>query len=220
MGFKGRLKTVVKSQFNHWVTLSEDPEKIINQAVEEIDEALLKVRGKAVALGSRVEGRKKLIESVDEQIEEALRSAQEFVRDEMEENAREAIRRKRFLEEQRRNLTLLQKDDCEALGEMSAKLKELEARVRTARSKREMLLKTIRLNRGVMPEGVGAPQRGDTVSSDDPFGILGRMEERVERERALSAALCIDEAAIKKEDKLIEEELQRIKKNIKKGGHA
>ncbi len=64
MGLKNRMGFLIKSQFNHLVTRSEDPEKVINQVVEEIDDGLDNARSRLSALKFRVEEDQRLLERI------------------------------------------------------------------------------------------------------------------------------------------------------------
>ena len=44
MGLKKRVGLIMKSQLSDWVSRAEDPEKILNQAVEEMEEGLERAR--------------------------------------------------------------------------------------------------------------------------------------------------------------------------------
>src|ERR1700756_5376198 len=104
MGFKNRISVLLKSQFNYWVTQAEDSEKIINQAVEEMEEGLDKTRTKLAALKFRVDEEKRFLERLSKQISYWQGRTEVFLKDDMEENAKNSVRRRRVLEEEERKL--------------------------------------------------------------------------------------------------------------------
>ena len=88
MGFTNRIRMLLKSQFNYWVTQAEDPGKIINQALQEMEEGLDKGRGKLAALKFRVDERERFLQRIGKQISYWQERAEEFIKDDMEENAK------------------------------------------------------------------------------------------------------------------------------------
>ena len=102
MGLKRRIGFIVKSEFNNWVTRAEDPEKILNQAVEEMEEGLETAKAKLALLRYKVEEENKLLGKLSEQIGYWQDKAEEYVGKAMDTNAREAVRKRRILEEEHR----------------------------------------------------------------------------------------------------------------------
>jgi len=218
MGFGKRIGVLLKSQLNHWVTRAEDPEKIINQAVEEMEEALERARTRHAALKFRSNGRARLLKRIRDQVSYWQKSAEEFIKKDMEENARDSLRKKRALEEEERKLNISRARDEEKLKEMGDALKVLEDRVQTVKAKRNVLIKDIRLRRG-MSEKTKVVEAVDEVGFEEPFSIMRKMEERIEEEGELTFIREEkEEEAREREEKLINEEIEALKRNIKKGG--
>lgn len=218
MGFKKRLNVLLKSEFNHWVMRAEDPEKIVNQVVQEMEEGLDRARKKLLALRSRLAGEQRLVENLRQQISCWQEKAEEFLNDDMEVNAREALRKRRILEEEERRLRIRQGEDKDKLREMEASFKELESRVQTAKARRGVLVNNIRLRKG-LAGGLNVREEIVGVDLEEPFSLLRKMEVRVEEE-AESTYLGQEKEkeAWEKEEKLINEEIEVLKRNIKKGG--
>jgi phage shock protein A len=218
MGFGKRIGVLLKSQLNHWVTRAEDPEKIINQAVEEMEEALERARTRHAALKFRSNGRARLLKRIRDQVSYWQKSAEEFIKKDMEENARDSLRKKRALEEEERKLNISRARDEEKLKEMGDALKVLEDRVQMVKAKRNVLIKDIRLRRG-MSEKTKVVEAVDEVGFEEPFSIMRKMEERIEEEGELTFIREEkEEEAREREEKLINEEIEALKRNIKKGG--
>ena len=217
MGFKRRIGFIVKSQFNDWVTRAEDPEKILNQAVEEMEEGLESADSKIGIFRYRVEEQGKLLEKLSEQIEYWQEKAREYVANGMESNAREAVRKRRALEEEFRVITLKLDEDKLRLADYEERYRELVSRVRASKSKRALLLKEISINKGPSQKSVGT--YGGAPKAQDPFTVFTKMEERVDEEREFSAASRQkQEALLEEEKKQIDEEIENIKKTLGKGG--
>ena len=215
MGFKNRISILLKSQFNYWVTQAEEPEKIINHSVEEMEEGLDRARAKLATLKFRVDGERRFLQRIGEQISYWQGRTEELLKEDMEENAKEAVRRKRILEEEERKLKIKHAEDEVKLKEMRTALKELENRVQMAKGKRNILIKDIRLRKGI-GEGTKEVEEHRGIDFEEPFSLLRKMEERVEEETEFTYSRQLKEKeALEKEERLINEEIQKIKKAIK-----
>ena len=95
MGIRTRINTIFKSNINHLVTSAEDPEKIINQSVEEMQDSFDSAKKRVLALGTEIEDNKRYRSNISEQIEYWTDKSHEFVKSEMDENARQAIRKRK-----------------------------------------------------------------------------------------------------------------------------
>lgn len=218
MGFKRRIGFIVKSQFNDWVTRAEDPEKIINQAVEEMEEGLETAKAKIELLGHRVEEEEKLTEKLKAESGYWQKKAEEYVLKGMDSNAREAVRKRRVIDEEHRVIELRLKEDRLKLSDYDERFSELEERVRAAKQRKGLLIKEISLGKDTgFPTGAGASV--NRARAEDPFSVFSKMEERVERETELSSSSRKNgEDRLEKERKLVDEEIDAIKKNLSKGG--
>ena len=218
MGLKKRVGLIMRSQLSDWVSRAEDPEKILNQAVEEMEEGLERARVKIGALRFRIDEQEKLSKRTGEQAEYWRERAIDYAGRNMDENAVEAVRKKRTLEEKGRKLALMQSGDRAKLAEFEARYAELERRVENAKTKRALLLKEI----GVMK---GAPAAKEDITgcagafAEGPFDIFRKVEERVAEETMLFAADGEKEREEReREARLIREEVENMKKNLGKGG--
>lgn len=215
MGFKNRISILLKSQFNYWVTQAEEPEKIINHAVEEMEDGLDKARAELSVLKFRVDAGKRFLQRIGVQISYWQKRAEELLKEDMEENAKEAVRRKRILEGEERKLKIKHAEDEVKLKEMETALRELENRVQMAKAKRNILIKDIRLRKGIW-EGTKEVEEHRGIDFEEPFSLLRKMEERVEEEAGfIYLKQDKEKEALEKEERLINEEIQKIKKAIK-----
>jgi phage shock protein A len=217
MGLKNRMGFLIKSQLNHLVTRSEDPEKVINQVVEEIDDGLDSARSRLSALKFRVEEDQRLLERIGEQISYWQEKAEGFIEDNMEENAKEAVRMRRILEDQERGIKIRHVEDEERLKEMGIALKELESRAQAVRAKRNILIKKMRLGKGETNEGREKRDITFGIEFKEPFSVFHKMEERIEGEEEFDYLFRDKQREMcEKEENLINEEIVRIKRKIKK----
>jgi len=218
MGLKKRVGLIVRSQLNDWVSSAEDPEKMLNQAVEEMEEGLERARVKIGALRFRIDEQEKLSRRLGEQVKYWRERAEDYVRRDMEENAVEAVRKKRLLEERAGKLDLAEAGDRAMLGEFEARYVELEDRVRTAKTRKTLLLKEIAIVKG-------APALKEDITGcaasgfDEPFDAFRRIEERVTEETETAASDREREREERdREARLVREEVENLKKNLSKGG--
>jgi hypothetical protein len=135
----------------------------------------------------------------------------------MDENAGEAVRRRRLIDEKERHLSAVQAKEEEAFSEYEARYESLAERVRAAKEKKTVLLCELSSRESGRPEnpaGVSPECR-----TEEPFQVFRRIEERVAGEIAsLEASREHDKEAWKREERLVAEEVEAIKKNIQKGG--
>jgi len=217
MGFKKRMRVILKSRFNDWLTRAEDPAQILAHAVEEMDEGLERARIRLAALKAGIDERSKLIRRTKEMAAYWQERAEEYVRQGMDENAGESVRRRRLVDEKERHLSALQAKEEEALSEYEAQYESLAERVRAAKEKKTVLLCEIssRQSGGESHAGFSAE-----CPSEEPFQVFRRIEERVAGEIAfLESTRERDKDAWEREERLVAEEVEAIKKNIQKGGN-
>jgi len=221
MGFKNRMGFLIKSEINHWIMRAEEPEKIVNQALEEIEEGIEHLRSRLFALKTKVEKDERILQEISKQISYWQAKAEEYIRDSMEENAKEALRIKRILEKEKRIIEFTHKEDEIKRDKMSLGLKKLEDRAQVAKAKRNLILHKIKFYKGVVEEekekmGSYDNELGFEIKS--PFSVINKIEERIQNETAFDH--LIDERKrefCEKEERLIDEEIQRMKKNIIEG---
>ncbi len=220
MGFNNRVGTIAKSQFNHWVTKAEDPLKIINQVVQEMDEGLERSKGKLEQLKLRIKEEDRFLSRFKQQISYLEEKAVYYVEKGMEENAKDSIRKKRVIVEDENRLKFKQNDEKRILSEMESTLNELEARVQMTKVKRKILFNNFMLDEGaktITGENKDFRRNYDTA---EQFSVFSRMEERIEDEVEFNSLKREQtKEHWEKQEKLVNEELEQIKKDFKKGGN-
>ncbi|MEZ4547044.1 MAG: PspA/IM30 family protein [Thermodesulfobacteriota bacterium] len=202
------------SRLNDWLTRAEDLAKILAQAVEEMDEGLERARVRLAVLRSGIEERSKLLKRTGEMSAYWQERAVEYVRQGMDENAAEAVRRRRLIDEKVRHLSAVQAREEEAL-EYEARYESLGERVKSAKEKKTVLLCELSPGEGVSRE---TPEsHSPECRTEEPFQVFRRIEERLSVESA-PLETAHDKDASKREESLIAEEVESIRKNIQKGG--
>lgn len=216
MGFKKRMRVILRSRLNDWLTRAEDPAQILAQAVEEMDEGLERARVRLAVLKAGIEERSKLLKRTREMSAYWQERAVEYVGQGMDENAAEAVRRRRLIDEKVRHLSAVQAKEEEALTEYQARYESLGERVKAAKEKKTVLLCELSSREGVSQE---SPESSSPeCRTEEPFYVFRRIEERAAGELA-SLETARDKEAWKREERLVAEEIEAIKKNIQKGGN-
>ena len=207
MGIFDRLGKVISSNVDALLDKAEDPRKSIELLVEEMKEQIEQGRRQVVeAMAAEKQLRNKSNE-LSEQIEKWRHRAEIALEAGDEALAREALVRKKKcmsdreevegLRAQQRGRALQLKDDLERA---KAKLRELDARKGT------IAVQYQQARAGGGAEGLGASGNGPT-----PFDELGRIEEKLDREKLEAEGLREAQQELERADgsSLSEEELEQ-----------
>jgi phage shock protein A len=185
MGMLDRLGTIIRSNINDLIDRAEDPEKMVKQLLEDMENDLIEVK-KAVALAIATE--KKLGNEADEhqkKADEWQKKAELAINSSRDDLAKEALSRKKTeqttadgfkaqYESQRKNVSVLREQ-----------LSQLEGKIAEARIKKDLLI--ARSRQAEAQENI---QR--TIGKVDTSGATSafeRMEAKVEEREASAAAL-------------------------------
>lgn len=79
MGIRTRVSTIFKSNVNHLVTCAEDPEKIINQSIEEMEDSFDAAKKRVKGLRNEIEDSERYKKNILEQIDYWTKRTEEFV---------------------------------------------------------------------------------------------------------------------------------------------
>jgi len=218
MGIRTRVSTIFKSNVNHIVTCAEDPEKIINQSIEEMEDSFDAARKRVMGLRNEIEDSGRYKKNVLEQTGYWAKKTEEFVNGDMDENAKQAIRKRRMLEEIDTKLEYKISELQTRFKEVEKKLKEAEGRLLIAKNKRKILISNYSATK----------DKDSTISSytgfkeqkavHDPYETFMKMEERIsDEQQLLNIKSSREDELVEKEEKIINEELENIKKQLKGG---
>jgi phage shock protein A len=157
MGLLDRIARLVKSNVNGLINGAEDPEKVLHQAVTDMQGDLVSMR-QAVAQAIATQKR------TERQSEQSARAAQEWYnRAEMalqkgeEDIARDALTRRQTYEQNARTLQAQVAQQLEIVNRLKANMMSLESQLGDARTKKDMYIararaaqSTARLNERMM----------------------------------------------------------------------
>ena len=221
MSIFDRIGTILRANLNDLLTRAEDPEKIINQTLMDMRQAQYEARmevAQAIAEG------KKLERDYQANANEGgswLVKAEQALKQEREDLAREALKRKTASEDLASGL----KEQLDAHNAMVEKLKmqlrALDAKIEEAERKRQLIIarqKRVEAQRSVS----GAMAKTDTRKAFEAFermeGKVAAMEDQVSAEEELVKDLSLDdEFAALEADTRVDDELAALKARLGSG---
>jgi phage shock protein A len=186
MGLFDRLKRVVSANLNDLVSKAEDPEKMLEQAILEMQEDLVQLRqgvAQAIAAQKRTE---KQYNDAQNEINKWQRNAQLAIQKGDENLARQALERKKTYSETSTALKASLDQQTTQVETLKRNLVQLESKLSEAKTKKEML--KARITAAKAQEQLGAMVSGMNTSS--AMAAFERMEEKVlmQEARAQSTA--------------------------------
>lgn len=208
MGIFSRISTIFKSNINDALSKAEDPEKMLNQIMLEMNEQLAKTKQQvaiAIADEKRLE---KQYQSEEQQAQEWERKATLAVQKENDELAKEALARRN----EHANLASEYKTQWEkqkqAVDTLKQDLGVLERKIAEAGRKKNLLI--ARQKRAQAQKQIHETMAGMRDSS--AFDTFGRMAEKVDQmeARADAAAEMSEMESDKLEDKFAELEKSNL----------
>ena len=184
MGIFSRLGTLIKSNLNDLISRAEDPQKMLNQLVADMQNQLVEAK-KQVAIS--IADLKRLEKQRDEQVEltqEWERKAMLAVRAGDDNLAREALKRKAEHEAHAAEFikqTQLQK---EAVDKLKDQLRNLNDKIEEAKRKKNILI--ARQKRAEAQKAIQETLQG--LSDTSAFDTFERMAQKVDQIEAESEA--------------------------------
>ncbi len=224
MSIFNRFSDVVRSNINALIDRAEDPEKMANQIILDL-EKLQRQATEGVAASIAEEKRLKLL--VEQNKAEAerweLRAVEALKRDN-DEMAREALAQKQRFDRDYETFREQHERQVADVNQLKDNLRQLRSKIDEARRRRDNLVArstTARTQQKIA-------RATSTASSLDAMGKLDKMERRVDQQAAMAAAyqeLDVEhnlEAKFQQmeKEKNIEDELSALKEKMKTEGNA
>ena len=220
MGLLDRLSRLLRANLNAFVSDAEDPIKILDQSVADMQEDLIKLR-QAVAIA--IASQKRLENQANqakEQIQNWFSRAELALKKGEDDLAREALSRKKTFQETFESLTTQFQSQNGQVEKLKKILLLLERKIAEARTKKDMLK--------ARAQAAKAQQKiqsavGD-LGSSSAMAAFERMEDKVEALEA-SGQAALDLAGEDLESKFaaleggddIEKELETLRSQLKSG---
>lgn len=184
MGLFDRIKRVVSSNLNDLVNKAEDPEKMLEQAILEMQEDLVQLRqgvAQAIASQKRTETQ---YNDAQNQINKWQRNAQLALQKGDENLARQALERKKSFSDTSVALKSSLDQQTTQTETLKRNLVQLESKISEAKTKKEML--KARITSAKAQEKLETMVRGMSTSS--AMAAFERMEEKVLMQEARAQA--------------------------------
>ena len=175
MGIFGRLASLIKSNLNDLISRTEDPEKMLNQVILEMNTQLGEAK-KQVALSIADEKRlAKQFETEKATAEEWERKAMMAVRAGDDGLAKEALLRQREHESLSAEFERQWQKQKTAVEQLKTALKTLNNKIEEAKRKKNVLV--ARKKRAEAQKAIHETMQG--LSNDSAFDTFNRMEEKI-----------------------------------------
>lgn len=212
-----RLSRLIRANLSDLLRRAEDPEKIINQALEDMKEALREAREQVAA--ALAEG-KRLEREVESHLQEATlweEKAKEALKAGREDLAKEALRRRKRALDLAEGFKQQAEEQKTLVSRLMTQLKALEAKIDEAEARKKLLLAR---KKGV--EAAEAVRRTESKLDAHPAleafeemeARILSMEDRHEALKELDGQDLEKELAALSAEKGLEEELSRLKKEL------
>lgn len=212
-----RLSRLIRANLSDLLRRAEDPEKIINQALEDMKEALREAREQVAA--AMAEG-KRLEREVESHLKEAAlweEKAKEALKAGREDLAKEALKRRKRALDLAEGFKQQAEEQKTLVSRLMTQLKALEAKIDEAEARKKLLLAR---KKGV--EAAEAVRRMESKLDAHPAleafeemeARILSMEDRHEALKELDGQDLEKELAALSAEKELEEELSRLKKEL------
>ncbi len=184
MGLFDRISRVVRSNINDLVNKAEDPEKVLEQSINDMNEDLVQLRqavSKAVAAERRS---RKQYEEQQAEANKWQQKAQLALSKGEEDLARQALQRKKAAADSAASLKPQVDKQKQQVDTLKKSLTALESKISEAKTKKDMLgarMKAAKANEQVQE------QMGN-LNTDSAMSAFERMEEKVMEKEASSEA--------------------------------
>ncbi|AFZ14666.1 phage shock protein A (PspA) family protein [Crinalium epipsammum PCC 9333] len=186
MGLIDRIFRVIRANINSLVSQTEDPEKILEQAVSEMQDNLIQLRqavAGAIATQKRTERQSRQNQST---AEEWYRRAQLALQQNQEELARQALTKRKSYQETAEALQAQLEQQSSIVTRLKQDMRTLESKISEAKTKKDMYIARARSAEATqrLNEMLGNVTTGNTL------GAFERMEEKVIQLEAQSEAIA------------------------------
>lgn len=178
MGIMTRFKDIMAANVNALLDKAEDPEKMIDQYLRNLESDFAKVKAETASIIAEEKSAKRKLDECDEEIAKMGEYAKKAVAAGNDNDARQFLTKKNELTQKREVLAKgyeLAKANSEKMRQMHDKL---ESDISEMKSKRDMLkakAKVAQTQRKINEMGAGLESAGNNAAAFD------RMEEKVNR---------------------------------------
>ncbi|KAL6210868.1 hypothetical protein ACLB2K_016098 [Fragaria x ananassa] len=216
MNLFDRFSRVVKSYANAIISSFEDPEKILEQAVLEMNDDLTKMRqatAQVLASQKRMENKYKAAQQASE---DWYRKAQLALQKGEEDLAREALKRRKSFEDNANSMRTQLDQQKSVVDNLVANTKLLESKIQEARSKKD----TLKARAQSAKTATKVSEMVGNVNTSSALSAFDKMEEKVlamESQAEALGQLTTDDLEGKfamLESSSVDDDLAKLKKEL------
>jgi phage shock protein A len=209
MGILERINTLIKANINELLDKAEDPEKMLNQLIRDMEEGYREAREQVInAMADQKRLEKKYLANLN-LAKEWEHKAEVAVQSEDEDLARKALKRAQDYEELSNDLKLALDKQEDSVANLRVQLVALQAKIEEAKQKRGVL---VARHRRLEAEEKIRESASGLKATDEAFAAFQRMEDRIELEEMRMEAVAelaeLDEEAEAVEARLAQEEAE------------
>ena len=184
MGILDRMTRLIRANVNDMVDRAEDPAKMLDQLIREMNDQIHMARGQVAAMIAQEKELQMDYEQSAKHASEWDRKAELAVTQGKDDLAREALRRKRDNDEHAQVYASNLQSQQEMVTKLKGQLQQLEAKYESARANRDVLI--ARQRRAEAVQKVSSTMSG--LKSLEPGEELDRMERRIRSNEAKALA--------------------------------
>lgn len=217
MNLLDRISRLIRANLNDLLRRAEDPEKIIEQAVLDMKEALKEAREQVAAAMAEA---KRLEREVESHLKEAAlweEKAKEALKAGREDLAKEALRRRKRALDLAEGFKAQLEEQKGLTDRLMTQLKALEAKIDEAEARKKLLLarkKGVEAAEAVRRMGSRLERHPALEAFEEMEARILAMEDRHEALKELDGQDLDKELSVLSADKEVEEELLRLKREL------
>jgi phage shock protein A len=220
-GMMDRVMRLVRANVNDLIDQAEDPEKMIDQILREMNESLVMARAQVASMIAQEKELELEVQETRKLAVEWGKKAERAVQAGKDDLAREALRRKRDNEENSAIYAEQLGVQKQAVAKLKDQLRQLEAKYQTTLGSRDSLVARQRRARSQRQVAEAIV----VFTPLDPSSELDRMERKIRSEEAHAmAALEVGEESFDSQfqaleaESDVEDELEALKASLGAGG--
>jgi phage shock protein A len=184
VGVLDRVSTLIRANINDLISRAEDPEKVVNQLLEDMRNQLIQVKTQVAAAIADERLLQNRYEENQKQADEWQRKAELAVERGQDDLAKEALSRKLTSQQVADGFRQQWTDQSAEVEQLKEALGQLEAKITEAQTKKDLLI--ARSRRAKAETNIRKTLAG--VDAGGALSEFERMEDKVEQEEARAKA--------------------------------
>ncbi|HEY7062189.1 MAG TPA: PspA/IM30 family protein [Chloroflexota bacterium] len=185
MSIFDRVGMLVRANINDLLDHAEDPEKMIKQLLQDMENQLIQVKTQVAAAIADEQRLKERWELNQQQADEWQRKAELAVQKGQDDLAKEALSRRNTFQSTAAGFKEQYEEQAKQVEQLKDALQQLESKIEEARAKKDLIIARSR-------RAKAEQQIHDTMAQVDTTGVMGafeRMDDKVRTQEARAKAL-------------------------------